>query len=395
MPEGGGPKGEENLCPFQPLGKYEWPAMPTEETLRRLYRRALRILSNSGNEPFIAEDHLQQTTLKMLDEIVAPPACGPLLRELDMSLRDWVREPSPKSWVKPVILPPCDQNEIVATWARDNGHAVLQIPERATLSAGGPGQIPSLEGQGVLVIPKLEDWFTRHRDGLTAVRKLLAALERLERHCVVGCNSWAWAFLGRAAEAHLILPQGLMFQAFDAPRLSQWFSELAESERTEPVKFRLSGSGKDVLEKDDEGNLVNDFFERLAARSLGIPWVAWYLWRTALRSAQSEGDGADKAEASASGDSETFWIAELQEYVLPPGHEQASLLIMQALLIHGALSAEDLRSVLPGTGDVGIVPVLIRAGFLGRKDGRLQCLAAAYPAIRAALSDAGFPMDTL
>ena len=36
-------------------------------------------------QPLIAEDRLKATTLKMLDEVVALPARGPLLHELDMS----------------------------------------------------------------------------------------------------------------------------------------------------------------------------------------------------------------------------------------------------------------------------------------------------------------------
>ena len=386
---------ESDVPVFKPLGEYEWPSAPAQETARRFLLRLRKTFAREEEEePAMNKERLKRATLRKLDDVVAPPASGPLVRELDKTLKGWIAEPSPPSWLRLIVLPPCDENAVVETWGRENGHHILPPPGRAALT-NGLGQVPSLEGRGVLVIPELEQWFMRHRNGLGLVRALLAKVERLERHCVIGCNSWAWAFLSKTANADAILPAGLTFQAFDADRLRKWFKELEEEDATEDVAFRLSGTGEDVLETDDKGELKSDFFEKLASRSYGIPWVAWYLWRTGLRSEQAPETSDDDAEEAAQGDGLTLWIVPFEEFTLPPGREQVSLLILQALLLHGPLTKDELFQVLPASSDLSILPALARAHFIARDGGRLKCRPAAYPAIRSELSGAGYSMDQL
>ncbi len=37
------------------------------------------------------------------------------------------------------------------------------------------------------------------------------------------------------------------------------------------------------MELNSSGELKSDYLKKLAAHSLGIPWVAWHLWRRSLR----------------------------------------------------------------------------------------------------------------
>lgn len=76
-----------------------------------------------------------------------------------------------------------------------------------------------------------------------------------------------------------------------------------------------------------------------------------------------------------------------------PGHEQIALLTLQALLIHGAMTASQLRLVLPVAKDAGLLAALVHAGFLTHDGDRFTCAPAAYPATRSALAAAGFSMD--
>ena len=63
--------------------------------------------------------------------------------------------------------------------------------------------------------------------------------------------------------------------------------------------------------------------------------------------------------------------------------------------MHGALSDEELLSVLPEASAVEMLPALLRAGFIERRQGRLAVLPAAYPAVRRVLLADGFPMGEL
>ena len=383
---------------FVPLTEYREPSMPAQELLRTLVARVQALLVRHQPKPFIADDRLKKATMDRLNEVVAPPACGPLLAELDRTVAAWTAEHPQVSTVRMIVIPPCDENAIVETWARQAGHQVLDPPGRDELIAVPSISPPALDGTGLLVVPRLEAWFLRHRNGLCAVRALLAGLDDCGRQVVIGCNSWAWAFLRKAVNADLVLPDAVTFLAFDEMRLQRWFGQLATAEATGAVRFRRSQTGINVLELGEDGTPKDDFLRTLAGRSLGIPWVAWHMWRRSLRSGEADAPEADaKAVLSTNADDtpgeQTLWVAALDEYVLPGRNEQSALLVLQALLIHGPLNAAHLRLVLPLVGDSNIVSVLVKAGFVARDGDLLSCRPAAYPAIRAGLASAGLPPD--
>ena len=192
-----------------------------------------------------------------------------------------------------------------------------------------------------------------------------------------------------------MLPAALTFKAFDEMRLRNWFSELAGKDITGSLRFRLPGSGKDVLALNDEGKPVSDFFETLASRSLGIPWVAWHLWRNSLRSSD-DGKGPVRANGNeVELGEQTLWIAARDEYVLPGATDQGGLLMLQALLVHGALSIAERQQVLPMEGDSHIVHALVSAGLIEWQAQRLACRPCAYPSVRSGLKSAGYSMDRL
>lgn len=406
---------------FIPLRDHTTPSLPTEETLRRWVGNLRGLFGTDEAEPFMADDRLQKATMQRLDEVIAPPACGPLLDELDRTIAQWLDSgPHPQGLhIKVVVLPPCEESVLLQTWAQQAGHQVLPPPPRDRLVTSAAVEIPRLDEEDrgrandndrrVLVVPRLEDWLLRHRNGLDAVRRLLAALDALHRPVVIGCNSWAWALLGKATGAHLLLPEPITFEAFDAARLHRWFAELARADSTGAVRFRLPSTGEDVLAQNAQGAFESDYLEKLAGRGLGIPWVAWHLWRRSMRADKQQAQGKDaeagddpqagasepqqSADTKAKNDQQTLWIAELDDYRLPPDHEQMALLTLQALLIHGAMTASQLRLVLPVAEDAGLLPALVHAGFLTRDGEHFGCAPAAYPAMRSALAAAGFSMD--
>ncbi len=343
----------------------------------------------------MGSDQLRKLQADRLDEVMSPPACGPLINELQASLAAWVATEKPDNWLQLVILPPCDENGIVETWARDGGHQLLEAPGRNELLDGicavPDFTIGSESGGGVLVIPHLEHWFLRHQQGLGDVRALLAQLQSLERHCVIGCNSWAWAFLSKVVQANTLLPEGITFQAFDAARLHRWFLQLNNSDK---LRILSSQSGEDLLGEDS----TSDYFKPLAARSQGIPWVAWHLWRRSLRSGVPVEEVVELAEETAVAsetEQETLWVAALEEFSLPGKESQTTLLVLQALLIHGSLSLTELNLVLPLSDQNAAVAALTKAGFIEKVGHQLRLIAAAYPAIRSGLKTAGFPLDGL
>lgn len=420
-------RSEDEVPPFGPLADYVPPSGPVTRLAQRLLQRVGRVLSR-GDDPVVEDDLLKQASRATIDGYTASPDCSLLARELDATLGDWADdEGGSGDTLRLIVIPPGDGNALLETWAARHGHAVLRPPAFGALVRGGAHErggdergarvtsadaeaadgddeadrdVPfPLEGRGVLVVPRLERWFVRHRHGLAAVRALLAALSDSERRCVIGCNSWAWLYLRRAAEADLLLPEPLTFAPFDAERLRHWFKELSEEEGTRDVVFRESSSGADVFSRGEDGEFESGFLPGLAARSRGIPWVAWQLWQRSLRTRRVDKDGASedehrvndegRATEEALESESTMWLVEADEYVLPVGHERTARLVLHALLLHGRLGVDELARVLPIVGESSVVPALVRAGLVERAEGRYRCASSAYPAIRESLVTAG------
>ncbi len=378
------------------LGDYQAPAMPTEHAMRRLWKRVkqhIQSLRQSESELALPAKNFESATLKALDQVAGPPACGPLLDDFDDALSGWLADGAGLRHYL-VVLPPCDHNNVIAAWAQSRGHALLDAPPRHRLHESQPIRFPEAEDDALLVIPRLEDWFLRHRNGLVSIRALFAELAESKRRCLMGCNSWAWAFLVKSAGAALVLPRPMSFAPFDALRLQQWFGELATQEVGRQVFFRLTDSGADVLQKKDDGHLNNSYLEQLASRSQGIPWVAWHQWRQSLRTSL---DTNEYSPGVAKNDSRTLWITDVEdtslplELPLPLDDQESGLLMLHALLMHGSLSVAELTAVLPYPARTDVIAALLRADFIQKHGAMLAPQAGAYPAIRSALKAAGFP----
>ena len=401
------------LAAFISLSDYETPPTPTKDAMTRVLTRAREILRRKPDTPMITDDRLRRSTLERLDEIASPPACGPLVAELAASLADWLGEPPPEGGRRLIVMPPGDRNQVMAAWAKQQGHEILEPPARRDVIGANAYDLPVIEdGRAPLVIAALEDWFVRDLHGLALVRALLSRIDGLKRPVIVACNSWAWQYLVRAVQADAYLPAPQIFQPFDALRLRRWLSEIAEYDGPGSVRFRDAQSGDDIMNAGQD-DTPHEVLQSLAARSRGIPWVAWRLWRRSLRR-QVEVDNDDSAEADAphtpiepaanepAGDSErsradqTLWVIALEEFLLPDTDHALTLLLLQALLIHGQLPLDLLTRTVPEPGATRLLPALRTAGIVEQRDnGDLACAPAAYPSVRAGLTAAGFPIASV
>ncbi len=387
--------------PLRPLGEYDPPGMAAPDSLRLKVARFLALFSKSRERAFIGDDQLRKATIDVLDNIVAPPACGPVIADLQDDVAAWLVDPAAPH-IRVIVMPPCEENGIIDICSRGSDCEVLRPPPSPELVSPVETPLPSLEGDGLLVIPRLEDWFLRNRTGLIILRRLLAALHASDRRCLIGCNSWAWSFLVKAVEVDMVLPDPVTFQPFDAARLKHWFADLSGAEGTSALRFKYSATGTDVFCADEDPDNPGaddhggkDYFRQLAAHSLGIPWIAWHMWRRSLWSERDlimgETPGMNNAEPAM----ETLWVGALDELILPGEHPQTALLVMHALLIHGSMTVDDIRATVPIVGESNLVPSLLASGFLERNADRISIRAAAYPAIRTSLANAGFPLDRL
>lgn len=412
--------GRSDTQTFQRLGQYLAPSMPTDESLRRFSWRIWQYFSKQEDDPFISNDSLDSAGKRTLDQLAAPPACGSLLDEMRATFEQWVTDPNPANRLQLVVMPPCDDNHVVHRWAIEQGYEIVDPPPREQIcdhidreecqyispaskqQFGGNntserGGSDGLKSSGdpasirVIVIPRLERWFLRHHNGLDLVRDLLAEIQRCGHHCVVGCNSWAWQFLDKSIRSGRLLPSGLTFNSFDADRLAVWFEKLAADEQHDQHVFRSTHSGENVLQRSDSGKLTSDYMATLAAQSLGIPWVAWRLWRRSLRF----GPPAEEHDQQRFPDEQTIWVTPVQTLELPADDLPAALLTLQSLLIHDGLTSKELNMTTPSIDTSGVLPSLLLSNWIELQHGIYRCRPEAYPQIRSKLGAAGYPVDVL
>ncbi len=382
--------------PLVQLGEYDWPSLPPQQTLRRWRDHLLHALRPGEDAgPVVERGKLDRSTHEQLDAIAAGPATAPAEADLKAALDPWVADATADPRLQVIVLPPGAPRDPLATWAQTCGLACLAPPARQVL-ADMPGHAaPDLSGGGVLVIPRLEDWMLRHETGLDTIRALLAALATTDRRVVVGCGSWAWAFLSKAVDVDLALPPPRTPAPHDAERLKAWLLRLSDAVRSDGTIFRLTSDGTDVFGADEDGD---GHFRKLAASSFGIPWIAWTQWRTSLRAltAEDHEEVAGEAETEAAHDDErTVWIVDPSTRSLPDGHEKEAMMVLHAVLVHGTLEVATLDRVLPG-GDTGpVLEALVSTDFLQRDGTLLSASPYAYADARRALVDAGFPPDEL
>lgn len=390
------PSPKDQPVSLQPLGHYVTPALPTTGALRMFASKFRQRFSTKTSEPFIADDQHSKASAEKLHGIAATPACGSLQLEIDRTFDAYVSPSSSDSSIQVVVLPPCDESNVMKTWAFESSFDVVDPPSRQSLMGNELVSKPELTGVGVLVIPNLERWFLRSHDGLHAIRALLNSLDHLERKCIIGCNSWAWAFLSKALQVNLLLPSANTLVAFDDVRLHAWLAELALSENEEAINFRSTESGENIFDINEDGALKCNYITILAARSYGVPWVAWHLWRNSIRSVDGE---LLKKKRTELGNNElsqhTTWLAPLVELTFPTGSTKDQLLVLHALLLHGSLTASELAYVLDGPEYWNLVPSLINAKIIKKEHENVHCHPMAYGVIRDALSTAGYSMDVL
>ena len=119
---------------------------------------------------------------------------------------------------------------------------------------GGQDWLTQLEEDDEpLVLPHLEHCFLRHYDGLTLLRRLLDHIFSRSRRWLVGCDSWAWAYLSKALKVDTVFPTPFILEAFDQERLKIWFQQLATESGEDHFRFPAVGQRQICLAAGDGG----------------------------------------------------------------------------------------------------------------------------------------------
>lgn len=257
------------------------------------------------------EDELQPIEQARLERLAPPPPIASQHAALD-AWRARVH--------RGVVLRPDDGGwDGALTEQRPAGVHIVGPPDGHAAPSGLTDPVADrLADPEPLHLTRLEGWFVRHHDDLTAIRELLAALQARSGPWTADVSPPAWGWMRAQLPEAGPLPFAWAPAALDGEALAGWLGGHAGERQ------RSTGQPPDA-----------SCFHALAARSAGQAGAARAIWIACLR------DGAEEAHAEEDDTNDaTVWVRAPGDVELPDVSrlDRTGLLVAHAILLHGPAS---------------------------------------------------------
>ncbi len=391
------------LWEFIPLEDFSIPSGVSTESVRKGIRGFFQSFRPPAPlpPPVVSPADVCEATGELLACVLIAPPLDAAAQALDAALT--VRH-FPEAPHQAVVAPPHSGiDETLAAWARQHEWPLVTPPDPESLADKRNDWLSQLPATGPLVMTRIERLFLRDPDGLDLIRCFMAWLAHRGDACLLGCDSWAWAYLIRAVGLDTLFPSPITLGPFDAQRLQRYFCPETESEgrldfrqadNGRPILSPLTVSGSGQASADTPGPEkieATDFLQQLAHASRGNPGVAAAIWHHSLQATPDTTVTDQK-------DGQALWVRPWSKVKLPvllTNSGPCDLFVLHNLLIHGGLSEPLLARVVPFPR-VSMVQSLHRlreATLIEAMDGRWQVSAIGYPAARKSIVDKGYLYD--
>lgn len=358
-----------------------------EQTQASQWRRSLRSVStwlvgkSSAEHQEKDEKELRALSEVRLAHLVPSINWSPAVSALAQQLEG---QDAPVSFF--ITTPYSGHASVVEQWAEEHHVACLSPPTLSELGEGSTQWVERCVVPSEWAIPSLERYFLRHTQGIQGIREFLerALSGRLGRG-VIGCDSWAYAYLQQ-----VIGIEGapvFTLQSMEGAQLSRYFAQIANHSEQPPTVYSTR-TGKPVLfdsASKQKSKAPNKELQRLAAHCRGHIGIAWHYWRDRLREPKAE-------------DEEGLWLVDaLAEAELAPDTGDVATLLLHALLLHGGLDDHALGQVLPFSRHEAVNArlALQRKGVVANCEGRWQVTPLSYANVRQLLASRNYLVDPL
>lgn len=392
------------LWEYVSLPDYRVPTPPAEKvavslwsSIRQMFQRTTAV-----DIQFKKEQDLHALPQVRMAYLVPPLPWEDAATALDTTLRDWMEAGLSEKSVKFFIGQPFSSHaEIVSLLGRQHRAEEIMPPSIEQILSNDESWFNDWPSSGTFwVLPNLEHCYLRHANGLDLVRRLLslAANGKLGKG-VIGCDSWAWAYVQRIFP----LPQAaaITLQAFDARRLQCLLFELMKSRSKTEIHCYNAKNGKEITAASAEGEQQQKEFVELAAHCRGNVAIATTYWRESLRYRPDEDEawGHERTETDTGENrsGEHVLVAEMPpDPELPIGIDEEFFLLLHAMLLHGGLLEPLLGDLLPlsATRCRGLLGQLRQSGIARCANGRWQVRETAYAKVRRLLSSRDYLTDS-
>ncbi|MFO7813692.1 MAG: hypothetical protein R6V21_12045 [Pelovirga sp.] len=386
-----------------PVTKYAVPGAQAQKTAAAGWRSLKKIFQRKdiADTPFKDEQELHALPEVRLAHLVPPLPWKDAAAAASITLQDWMAIDSRATAVKFFIGQPFSGHAEIVSLLGDQHQAVeIKPPSSEQILSNDHGWFDSWPSSATFwVLPNLEHCYLRHAKGLDLVRRLLslAANGQLGKG-LIGCDSWAWAYIQRIFPLPHV--DAVTLQAFDAERLQDLICDLMLSGAKRKVYCYNAANGQEIIGPSAQQKQLQKEFAELASHCRGNVAVAITYWRDRLRLGPDEDvDGDDKKTAEhpvKDRSGEHIWVASMPpEAELPMKNDEGYLLLLHTMLLHGGLSDLLLTDLLPfsASHSQGLLGQLQQFGIVTCIDGRWQVRELAYLAVRRLLSGHDYLTD--
>lgn len=396
------------LWRYVPIAEYQIPTTPVEHTVKQefssIWRQFWPKSTPAPAPPLKTKDELRAMSMAQIEWIAPAPDWQPMAMALDDALAEWLESKQPTQARVFVIAPPYGgHSNILRTWAKHHDWRIVPSPSpEQILNQDFAWLDEQLQDPAPWVLPNLERCYLRHARGFELVRHLLdqSRIGALG-HGIIGCDSWAWAFLRKIWRGPA--PLALTLQGLDQQGLTLWFQGFMAGLRMDRFVFRQSDSGAYVLPPPagiakDTSIKTSDFLPILAAHSRGILGIAHAIWRTSLRTTPDETFSETAANEEQATQRTTIWVAPWNQIKQPTSTAdllRKHAILLHTLLLHTGLTHTALALLLPlaDSSTVAALACLEEAGLLIRHEEEWRISPAGYPIVRQFLNDDGYLID--
>ncbi|MEX0791797.1 MAG: hypothetical protein WD045_01575 [Pirellulaceae bacterium] len=329
----------------------------TQKTGLTRWWKKLRSASQREDSTLVAERDLVAWPKDRLDQVAPPVDWSLAVDAFDQRIAQWLDVDVEDSKISQKIVfligpPHSGRNQTLTGWAERRELSIWPTPDPETVWRADSAWLERpQDNQRPWVLPELQRCFFRHADGLTLVRGFLdMALSGKLGRGVIGCDSWAWAYLQHIW--HFRQPATLSLAALDAADLAVLFGDSQARDNGQPIVFKQSDTGRCVIAPPSDlssaGESCTDYLKSLAATSRGNVGIASAIWRMSLR--RSPEGKVDEEKTADRREFTSVWVRPLRDLELPepPGKPNRDVaFILHALLLHDGLSFDLLEQLLP------------------------------------------------
>lgn len=320
-------------------------------------------------------------------ELVGVVDWSPAVAALDVALAPWLEAETPDVPLRVVLYRPQSAGrEILEMWCQAHTWHWGETPRISELLKDSSGALKLVRDTGdrPLVLGSLESHFLRHHQGLEHLRELTVMLMNRSERALIGCSTWAWAFLKRALLIDALFPTPFTLQAFDSANTDTWLASL------NPDLKLFEVNEEDVPEKRKESaspttqlGVAESWLKELAHFCRGEPALIHTLLREALVNETREGAQGVRP-----------W-SKMDLPKLPPSGGRLEIFALHALLIHAPLTTSIMSDVLfPSFPELHRSLQLLReARLIEERKGHWYLTPLGYPVVRRLLNNEGYLTD--